>query len=70
MKNSELCELTLNELRTRKRELREEIFKLRLQQQGGQLERPSMLRTLRRNVARIETVVSKKSQAANKIASK
>ena len=68
MKNSELCELTLNELRARKRELREEIFKLRLQQQGGQLERPSMLRTLRRNIARIETVVSKKSKAANKIA--
>ncbi len=65
MNTSEFRELTLNELRTRKREIREEMFKLRLQQQSGQLEKPSMLRTLRRNIARIETVVGEKLKAIN-----
>ena len=48
MKTKEIRELTPDELRARKRELREQIFHLRLQQAGGQLEKPSELRTLRR----------------------
>ncbi|MDX2079788.1 MAG: 50S ribosomal protein L29 [Terrimicrobiaceae bacterium] len=64
MKIAEIKELTTKELLARKRELREEIFNLRVQQQAGQLEKPHMLRTLRRNIARIETVISQK-QAAN-----
>jgi large subunit ribosomal protein L29 len=35
---------------------------LRLQQQSGQLEQPSRLRLLRREVARIETVLSKRTK--------
>ena len=50
MKNKEIRELTPDELRARKRELREQIFHLRLQQAGGQLEKPSELRSLRRDV--------------------
>lgn len=61
MKTAEIKELTAKELVTRKRELREEIFSLRIQQQSGQLEKPHMLRTLRRNVARLETVLSQKT---------
>lgn len=61
MKIDEIKELTAKELFTRKRELREEIFNLRVQQQSGQLERPHMLRAARRNVARIETVLSRKT---------
>lgn len=60
MKIADIKELTAKELVARKRELREEIFNLRVQQQSGQLEKPHMLRTLRRNVARIETVLSQK----------
>lgn len=60
MKIAEIKELTAKELVARKRELREEIFHLRIQQQSGQLEKPHMLRTLRRNVARIESVLSLK----------
>jgi len=63
MKIDEIKELTAKELLTRKRELREEIFNLRVQQQSGQLERPHMLRAARRNVARIETVLSRKTAA-------
>ena len=64
MKIPEIRELTPDELRARKRELREQIFHLRLQQAGGQLEKPSELRSLRREIARIETVVTQKNQAA------
>lgn len=62
MKIKEIRELTANELRSRKRELREQIFHLRLQQASGQLEKPSELRSLRREIARIETVLTQKSK--------
>lgn len=64
MKIKEIRELTPEELRTRKRELREQIFHLRLQQASGQLEKPSELRSLRREIARIETVLTQKNKTA------
>ena len=63
MKIKEIRDLSREELKTRKRELKEEIFHLRLQQQGGQLERPSQLRVLRREIARVETVLTHKNIA-------
>ncbi|HET9523006.1 MAG TPA: 50S ribosomal protein L29 [Terrimicrobiaceae bacterium] len=64
MKIAEIKEFTLKELDARKREIRQEIFNLRIQQQGGQLERPHMLRSLRRDAARVEMVLTQKRQAA------
>ena len=64
MNNKEIRELSREELATRKRELREETFHLRIQQQSGQLERPSTLRAIRREIARIETVLTQKTKAA------
>jgi len=64
MKIDEIRELSLKELVSRKRELKEEIFHLRLQQQSGQLEKPSQLQTLRREVARVETIATEKRRAA------
>ena len=58
MKMKELSELTVDELLTKRRDLRQESLHLRLQQQSGQLEQPSRLRLLRRDVARIETELS------------
>lgn len=58
MKMSELKDMTLTELSAKGRDLRQEIFNLRLQQAGSQLEKPSRLRTLRRDIARIETRMS------------
>ena len=58
MNLDEIRELTPNELSSRKKELRQEIFHLRLQQQAGQLEKPHLLRSLRREVARVETVLT------------
>jgi large subunit ribosomal protein L29 len=62
MKTADIKELTAKELLSRKRELREEVFHLRVQKQSGQLEKPHMLRTLRRNIARIETVLTEKTR--------
>jgi large subunit ribosomal protein L29 len=58
MKIKEIIEMSTDELLTKKRDLRQESLHLRLQQQSGQLEQPSRLRLLRRDVARIETILS------------
>ena len=63
MKTKEIRELSLQELAARKHELREESFHLRIQQQSGQLEKPSQLRAIRREIARIETVLTQKKAA-------
>lgn len=64
MKTKEISQLTPTELLSRKRELRHEIFNLRLQQQSGQLEKPSLIRALRREAARVETFLTQKLKAA------
>jgi large subunit ribosomal protein L29 len=61
MKMKEIIELSTDELLTKRRDFRQESLHLRLQQQSGQLEQPSRLRLLRRDVARIETVLSKRA---------
>ncbi len=66
MKIQEIQELTEKELLARKRELKEEIFNLRIQQQSGQLEKPHLIRAARRNIARVETVLSRKAAEASK----
>ena len=63
MKFKEIYEMSVDELQTKKRDLRQETLHLRLQQQSGQLEQPSRLRLLRRDVARIETALSQKAKA-------
>ena len=62
----EIIELSTDELLTKRRDFRQESLHLRLQQQSGQLEQPSRLRLLRRDVARIETVLSKRESDAAK----
>ncbi len=54
-KRKELQEKTVEELLADGRNLRQELFNLRLQQASAQLEKPGRLRTLRRDIARIET---------------
>jgi large subunit ribosomal protein L29 len=58
MKMSELKDLTVTELTAKGRDLRQELFNLRLQQASSQLEKSSRLRQLRRDVARVETQIS------------
>ncbi len=62
MKFKEIQEMSTDELLTRKRDLRQESLHLRLQQQSGQLEQPSRMRLLRRDVARVETVLTERNK--------
>jgi large subunit ribosomal protein L29 len=66
MKIKEIIESSTDELLTKRRDLRQESLHLRLQQQSGQLEQPSRLRLLRRDVARIETVLSRRAKETEK----
>ena len=67
MKINDVKALSLDELKIRVQELRHEKLNLRIQQQGGRLERPSRLREIRKTLARIQTVLSQRRvQAARK----
>ena len=66
MKFAELKDMTLAELSAKGRDLRQEMFNLRLQQASAQLEKPSRLRTLRKDIARVETRISTLSNQATK----
>jgi large subunit ribosomal protein L29 len=56
--DSKIKDATLVELAAHGRDLRHEMFNLRLQQASAQLEKPARLRTLRKDIARIETRIS------------
>jgi large subunit ribosomal protein L29 len=58
MKFTEFKDMTLVELSAKGRDMRHEMFNLRLQQASAQLEKPARLRTLRKDIARIETRIS------------
>jgi large subunit ribosomal protein L29 len=62
MKIKEVAEMSTDELLTKRRDLRQETLHLRLQQQSVQLEQPSRLRLLRRDGARIETILTKRTR--------
>jgi large subunit ribosomal protein L29 len=70
MKIKEIRELTPAELASRKQELKQEMFHLRIQQQSGALEKPSLIRSLRREVAQVETILTSKKSAAAAAAAK
>jgi large subunit ribosomal protein L29 len=57
MKIKDIREQSVESLAESRRSLKQEMLNLRIQQRSGQLENPSRLRALRRNVARIETVL-------------
>jgi large subunit ribosomal protein L29 len=58
MKTSELRELAVDELERKKAELKDQLFKLRFQHELGQLDNSDKLRSVRRDIARIETLVT------------
>ncbi|MEP6709240.1 MAG: 50S ribosomal protein L29 [Verrucomicrobiota bacterium] len=66
MKFKEIAEMSTDELLTKKRDLRQESLHLRLQQQSGQLEQPSRLKLLRRDVARVETALARRQAEPKK----
>ena len=60
MKIVEVRNLTDSELVSKKKDARQEYFNLRLQQTTGALEKPSRLKELRKDVAKLETVLSER----------
>jgi large subunit ribosomal protein L29 len=57
MKAAEVRELTVDELRARVKDLDDQIFRLRIQKSMGQLEAPGKVRDVRRDLARIKTIL-------------
>jgi len=60
MKIADVRNFTDSELVAKKKDARQEYFNLRLQQQTGALEKPSRLGELRKDVAKLETVMSER----------
>ncbi len=58
MKVEELRSLSLQELSDKEEELKKEFFNLRFQKATGQIENPMRLRTTRKEIARIKTIIS------------
>jgi large subunit ribosomal protein L29 len=63
MKPGEVREMAVEDLQKREEELNDQLFRLRIQKSMGQLEAPIRVRGLRRDLARIKTVLSEKSRA-------
>ncbi len=63
MKASELRGKTQAELRDALHELLKEQFNLRMQRGTGQFSRPHLMKDVRRNIARVKTVMNQKRQA-------
>ena len=61
MKARELKELTAEELLKKEKELKEELFNLRFQHSTGQLDNTARLRQVKKDIARMETVLRQKA---------
>ncbi|MEA2195883.1 MAG: large subunit ribosomal protein [Solirubrobacteraceae bacterium] len=57
MKASQLRDQTIEELNDRERDLSEQLFALRLQKVTGQLEKPARVRQVRKDLARVLTIL-------------
>jgi large subunit ribosomal protein L29 len=60
MKIKEIRDLSMDELQQKKRELNEEYFKLRMRHASGQLDSPASLGHVRKDIARVQTVLVEK----------
>jgi large subunit ribosomal protein L29 len=60
MKAAELRDLGAEELGSRERELTDQLFRMRIQKSMGQLENPDKIRSVRRDLARVKTVLRQK----------
>ena len=63
MKVKELRELTTEQINVKIEESKEEIFNLRMRQATGNLEKPSRLKELRKDVARMKTILAERKEA-------
>jgi large subunit ribosomal protein L29 len=63
MKVAETRDLAVDELRQREKELDDQLFRLRIQKSMGQVEAAQKLKALRRDLARVKTVLREKESA-------
>jgi large subunit ribosomal protein L29 len=63
MKTKELRELSADELRHREGELVDQLFKLRFQKSLGQIDNPMKIKALKRDIARIKTLLNESPKA-------
>jgi large subunit ribosomal protein L29 len=66
MKVGEIRDMTVDDLRARARDLDDELFRLRIQKSMGQLEAPAKVRGVRRDLARIQTILREKQAASSR----
>ncbi len=66
MKPEELRAMSDDELRAKEDELKKELFNLRFQKAIGQLENPMRIRQVRRDIARIKTILRERSLSHGK----
>jgi len=62
MKVAEIRELTVDDLSARVKDLDDQLFRLRIQKSMGQLEAPAKVRDVRRDLARIKTILREKQK--------
>jgi large subunit ribosomal protein L29 len=65
MKTSELKALTIDELAQKENDLRRELFNLRFQQATGEIQNPMRIHTVKKDIARVLTVVTEKEGSKN-----
>ena len=56
---------SIDELRNRERDLKEQLFKLRFQRATGRIENPMKMRQVRREIAQIETLLNERARSTN-----
>ena len=62
MKISEIREMSIEDINKKIVELKNELFEMRMKQATGRLEKPHMINKLRKDVARLKTVLTEKSK--------
>ncbi|MDD5166135.1 MAG: 50S ribosomal protein L29 [Candidatus Omnitrophica bacterium] len=65
MKTKELRNLSKEELLQKERSLKEELFKLNMQRYGARVEKPHMFSLVKRDIARIKTILNEKKEKLN-----
>ena len=65
MKPSEIRELSTSEAEKRLRDTTDELLRTRLRKETGQIERPHLLREMRRDIARLKTILAENKRTSN-----
>ncbi len=60
MKSKDIKDLSVDELRVKERDLTDELFRLKIRHTTGQLDSPAALKNVRRDIARIKTIMKQK----------